>query len=543
MFKIDTARIRLGYERIIKKINLGTIDLNLNHIEKIASSFKIKDHLQETLSRKIEIARGKLNSLQPHRQKRGLINALGTIVKYIAGNPDQEDLQIIQSSLGTLQTRANELTNNQMNQIIINDSFQGRINNISNTLRKISSKISLINNTLRQDDAMEHINLIFNTDLLIHALEDIEEQIEFSKQDMINKNILSLEDKQYIFQKLVQQNMNLKFIDEIFQYSSGSITISKDNAIILVKIPILDDNPYDLLQLQTVSINQTKINTDIQWVAKNQHNIIRQKKKCKICDKSTPLEDECIYNILTHQKPKCWMIRTEQQTSIKEIMRGIIFIDTKSNLEVYSSCGDSRVLSEPTVIETENCTINVLNYTFHSEDRFMPKEEYLVPTYNKQPGTVNNLYDEPEDISIHNLKYLKDIQLTTQLYQRTTIAGGTAIIIAITTISFLFLVIIIRKKKHTQTKDITKKPQDDSEHAREKIDEGKPDTIKFIKMPALSFSKSQTKTIISPEGDSGSTTEENTEGKPKVTGFINLPIFNSSRGQPRTVNNPGGEEL
>lgn len=430
-----------------------------------------------------------------------------------------------------------------MKQIIINDSFQGRINNISNTLRKISSKISFINNTLRQDDAMEHINLIFNTDLIIHALEDIEEQVEFSKQDMINKNILSLDDKQYIFEKLVQQDMNLKFIDEIFQYSSGSITISKDNVIILVKIPILDDDPYELLELQTVSINQTKINTDIQWVAKKQHIIIRQKKKCKICDESTPLEDECIYNILTHQKPKCSMIRTEQQTSIKEIMRGIIFIDTKTNLEVYSSCGDSRVLSEPTVIETKNCTINVLNYTFHSEERFIPKEEYLVPTYNKQPETVNNVYDQPEDISIHNLKYLKEIQLTTQLYQRTTIAGGTTIIIAIIMISFLFLVITIRKKKHKQAKDITRKPQDDSGHAREKTDEGKPKTIRFIKIPALSSSRSQPKTTSNPGGDSENTIEETTEGKTKVTGFINLPKFNSSRSQPRTVNHPEGEEL
>lgn len=498
-FKIENVRIKLGYERIIKKLSLGSIEINLNHIEKIASSLKIKDHLHETLLRKIIIAREKLKSLQPHRQKRGLINALGTVVKYIAGNPDQEDLQIIQQSIGALQTRDNELTNNQMKQIKINDNFQNRINNVTNTLRKISSQISLINNTLRQDNIVEHMNLIFSTDSLIHALEDIEEQVEFSRQNVLSKNILSLEEKIYIFQKLMQQDLKLEFIDEIFLFSSGSITISKDNVVILVKIPILDDNLYELLELQTVNINQTKINTDIQWVAKHQNRIIPQRKKCKICDDSQTLKDECIYKFLTHQKPKCSMIKTEQLTRVKEIMRGIIFIDTKAKLEIFSSCGDSRVVSEPTVIEAENCTINVLNYTFHSEDQFKPKQEYLVPTYNKQPETINNVLDGPEELKIDNLKFLKEIQL----YQRTTLVGGTTIILTITIISFLFLVIIIRRKKAKQAKDITKKPLDDARNEEETI----------------------------------------AEGQPRGTKFIKLPVLSSLRSQPRTVNNLGGEEL
>lgn len=502
-FKVEDVRIKLGYERMIKKISLGTIEMNLNHIEKIASSFKIKEHLHETLIRKINIAREKLRSLQPHRQKRGLINALGTVVKYIAGNPDQEDLQIIQQSIGALQTRDNELTNNQMKQIKINDSFQNRINNVTNTLRKISSQISSINNTLREDAIVEYINLIFNTDLLIHALEDIEEQVEFSRQNLLSKNILSLEDKNYIFQKLIRQGLKLKFIDEIFLYSSGSITISKDNVIILVKIPILDDNLYELLELQTINTNQTEINTDIQWVAKNQNKVIPQRMKCKICDDSSPLEDECIYKILTHQKPKCSIIRTTRRTRIKEIMRGIIFIDTQTNLEIFSSCGDSRVVSEPTVIETENCTISILNYTFHSEDQFKPKQEYLVPTYNKQPEPISNIYDEPEELKIDNLKFLKEIQVSTQLYQKTTLIGGTIIMLTITIISSLFLVIIIRKKKSKQAKDITKKPLDDA--------------------------KNEDETTI--------------EGQSRTTKFIKLPVFSSLRGQPRTVNNLGGEEL
>lgn len=501
VIKIDTVRVKLGYERIIKKISLNSIEANLNSIEKLALTFRTRDHLHETLIRKIELARGKIRSLQPHRQKRGLINALGTVVKYVAGNPDQEDFQIIQQSLGTLQTQENNIITNQAKQIKINTSFQNRINNVTDALRKISSQISLINSTLREDTILEHINLIFNTDLLIHALEDIEEQIEFGKQNLLNKNILSLEDKKYIFERLVHQNLNLKFLDEIFQFSSGSITISKDNIIILVKIPILDSSPYDLLNLQTVNTNQTRISTDIQLVAKRQNRIIPLRERCKICDEATPLEDECVYRILTHQKPRCTMGKAEQRISVKEIIRGIIFIDTNTNIEVFSSCGDSRVLSEPTVIETENCTVTVLNHTFHREEQFAPREEYLVPTYNKKPEKVNNLYEDVEDIHIDNLEYLKEIHLTTQMYHRTTIIGGTLIIIIIITVSLLFVASNIRRKKFKQAKDFTGELQDDSQNAEEGTVEGKPKAIRFIELPPDSSPKCQPRTVNNLRGE------------------------------------------
>lgn len=503
VFKLDTVRIKLGYERIIKKISISSIELNINHIEKIAKSFTIKDHLHETLSRKITTAREKLTSLQPHRQKRGLINALGTVVKYIAGNPDQEDLEIIQHSLGTLQNQENKLVNNQMRQIKINNSFQDRINNVTNTIRKISSQISALSNTLREDATLEQLNLIFSIDNLIHALEDIEEQVEFSKQDLINKNILSLEDKKYIYQRLVHQNLKLNFIDEIFQFSSGSLTISKDNIVILVKIPILEDNPYELLQIETININKTKISTDVKLVARRHQRIIPQRHICQICEKSTPLEDECIYRILTHQKPRCQIQETDEMPSIKEIRRGIILIDTTANIEVFSSCGDSRILSNPTVIETENCTVNILNYTFHGENQFAPQEEYLVPTYNKQPELAQNAYEETEDIKINNLEYLKETQLIINRHQKITIVGGAIFITALIITSILFLATNIRKRRILQVQVKGESPREDSK-----------------------------------DSDNGSTEEEL-----KGISFSKLLTFSSPKGQPRTVNSLRGEEL
>lgn len=116
-FKLKSTRIKIGYNRMIHKANLNSIENSIGNIEKITRSFKTIEHLEQTLLDKTKIAKDKLNSLIPHRAKRGLMNALGTAIKFVAGNPDNDDLEILQQSLGVLQTQENKLANNQGRQI------------------------------------------------------------------------------------------------------------------------------------------------------------------------------------------------------------------------------------------------------------------------------------------------------------------------------------------------------------------------------------------------------------------------------------------
>lgn len=110
------------------------------------------------------------------------MNALGTAIKFVAGNPDNDDLEILQQSLGVLQTQENKLVNNQGRQIQINKLFQNKLNNVTNSIRKISSKISSEHNTVQgMRSGLEFVNHIWNIDRIIHILEDIEEQIDISK--------------------------------------------------------------------------------------------------------------------------------------------------------------------------------------------------------------------------------------------------------------------------------------------------------------------------------------------------------------------------
>lgn len=372
--------------------------------------------------------------MRTHRNKRALINALGTAIKIIAGNPDNDDVEIIHKSLGELQTRENELVRNQVRQIQINELFKNKINNITDSLSKINNRISKQYNSvqgLRSD--LEFVNLIWNTDKIIHILESIEEQIEFSRIGLLNKNLLSVEEKILIFEKLVKQNLKLNYLDEIFQYSTASIGISKGQAVVLIKTPILDERSYDLLELHTLNINETRIDTHINLVAKHGDLIYSQTSKCEICEGNNLVEDDCIYKILTHQTPTCPLVKTKQSFQVNEIVKGIILIDTADNTEVRDSCGNSKMVREATIIDTGNCTIGIRNFTFTGKPDVMHQDDFLVPIYSKplQNTSLTNNDEENFMLRILNLEELSEVQISLNQTHRWVTFGG-AILLALT---------------------------------------------------------------------------------------------------------------
>lgn len=140
--KLDTVRIKVGYERMMHKVNLEEIKQNILYIENLANNLNVTDHLEQTIQFKLKKAHEKLTGFYPKRAKRGLINALGSAIKFIAGNPDQEDLDLINQNLETLEINSNKIISNQIKQIKINNVLQTTINKVSKTLRSIKEQIA-----------------------------------------------------------------------------------------------------------------------------------------------------------------------------------------------------------------------------------------------------------------------------------------------------------------------------------------------------------------------------------------------------------------
>lgn len=512
-FRLDTARIRVGYDRIIHEIDVKMILNNLNYIEHLSRMYEITDHLEETLSEKIRIAREKIHNLYPKRDKRALINALGSIIKYVAGNPDDEDLQLIQTSLEALQNHENKITQNMNKQIKINEILQDRINKISATIKKINSNLSAMRNSTQKIKIdLELVNLIFNTDMIIKILEDIEEQIVFSKNNLLNKNLLSQEEKKLIFNKLRSSQLDLSIIDDIFQYISSSLTISGTRILLMVKIPVLDDKVYDLIGLETVDINGSAVDTNVKIVAKYHDNIFSQSSKCSICENSTPIQDECIFNLLTHQTPKCQLTNRRQSTRVKELKKGIILVDTSKNVLVTDSCGHKRIINEPTIIEVDNCTVHLLNYTFNNDKSMIFAEEYLAPIYGKAMQIINRTetIETISPVHLQNLDELERVQISLHRTQTTMFWGSCALFLLIIIYTLLRCLLYrrIRNKseattQHTwilpavQKTEVTKDVESDNNTQKRAIHRKK----KPMQLPRFALYRSHPRTADTPRGE------------------------------------------
>lgn len=94
------------------------------------------------LENKFENTKNLYQNLVPHvRQKRGLVNFLGSTIKQITGNLDNNDLIEISKTLDNLKMHGQILTNENNEQIKINTKLQNRINRIISELEKQHNQI------------------------------------------------------------------------------------------------------------------------------------------------------------------------------------------------------------------------------------------------------------------------------------------------------------------------------------------------------------------------------------------------------------------
>lgn len=442
-FKINRVKIRRGYERIIHKIDLNDIKNNIIYIGNLANKTNLTTHLSSTLDHKLKLAHTKINNLLPRRTRRGLINALGAAIKFIAGNPDSEDLLLINQDFEKQRIIINKIISNEFKQIKINNLFEHQLNKVSETLRDIKESIQTTKNELNI------VNLIFNVDMIIKMLEDLEEQIVLSKANLLNKNILSSREKEYIWSFLNQQKLRLTYEDEIFTHVSSIVAIKENYFIIIAKIPIVEDKDFELLRLEPIGRNGTRIDTEIKYVARNRNRIYKQSSQCTICEETSLVNDECIFNILNNLRAKCSFTKQSEHPQIKEITSGVILVNTVSGIQILDSCGDSRIITTPTIVETENCTIKIENNTFTSKYKMIEQIQFITPIFGKvieakpQKPDLEDLHT----ISISNLDELHKIKL--HLYNTQTVGGSIlTLIIAIAILLFCLHRYFSTRKAH-----------------------------------------------------------------------------------------------
>lgn len=260
-----------------------------------------------------------------NRFKRGILNGLGTIVKYISGNMDSSDNERISKILNHLKSNEKRLQEQLKIQYSVSHSL---IKNFNNTVQSIKhnelilkSKILqlavLVNQTMNREDMLfakdifQQLLTLYSS--ILNTLQDIENSVTFCKLGVMHPSIIRPVD---LFQELLkiseeyknQFPFEIKF-ENIFDIESVikiHCQISNNQIIYFLSIPIDFEDDFNLYHLIPIP---TKRESEFVTTIPNSKFILKSKnsqfvKSLRgICAQSKIYH--CSNELLTNQNTSC----------------------------------------------------------------------------------------------------------------------------------------------------------------------------------------------------------------------------------------------
>lgn len=323
----------------LQEIDLDKIESHVNTIKSAVTDTTYKlSKLEHTLfSHQIKHLFDKLNKIlaqldtfRPTRFKRGLLNPLGTVIKSITGNLDNEDALKFENALQILNKNDQMLSQTfnkhitlykemtiQQNQIISNLSINQR-----RLEKALSFVINVTNNENERTIHFAQLLQIFaiiseNAQDLLNEINRLENILAFSRNRSVHHSILSVKDLNSIMIILknsyqLEQILALDIRNYYDILSLGSY-ITESKVVIVIKFPITSSTSYQLFKLCPVPNKYNKIIVPpAQFIATNSQEFVYLETECPkieswhLCEQKiihqVKAKPDCIQRLIYHQE-------------------------------------------------------------------------------------------------------------------------------------------------------------------------------------------------------------------------------------------------
>lgn len=363
-----------------------------------------------------------------YRIRRGLINGLGTAIKFITGNPDNDDIIKINENLQSLYSSQNEI----IKQINSHTSFANQITSrYSKDLKTIHANlnssfiaINNVSNTLDTELVVQYYNLV--SFRLINILQTIERTISLAFSEMTNLEIIRHEELLEIINhlKLVYKRSELIELDyihifKILEFSKFRIVSAKHTITCILYIPILDESLFRYAKIYPIPDLQNKVmlppyKYHLQGATKE----FWTDEKCKMLESQTV----CIEKPRVH---KCEIIDARNCTFAivsndyklyAQLNNGKIIVSSKSGSRVIEQCSDEinsvEIANSALISSKINCKVTIGETTFeNSFSNFTFKDSFKIANYraglsvNLQLKHMDDLINLKEETKILEQKF------------------------------------------------------------------------------------------------------------------------------------------
>lgn len=282
--------IRLTYEQTLQVVH--TEEHTVNHVQLLITT------INTTFSNINE----KLDNLRVptyNRTKRGLIDGLGSIVKFITGNLDAQDEKRYNEIIGHLQKNQESLQSQLKSQYSINEAVQKSFQDIkriithnNQELRKELSYLKTTNTKFFRLSTtyalLEHYQIVLN--LILDVLQDVENSLTACNSGILHPSVISTHNLKTELTKLSKYYQD-RFLDfsgknllEIQTSIKVKCFIGTEEIIYFLDIPIVNPTTFKFYQLQSIP---TSVQSEYMTIIPALTNFL------KADDKIIPLTSSC----------------------------------------------------------------------------------------------------------------------------------------------------------------------------------------------------------------------------------------------------------
>ncbi|XP_072933555.1 uncharacterized protein [Epargyreus clarus] len=338
-YRLGTMRLTTHHHTFLQYVNLKDIEDKINFIQTQLRSYQNRlindtftlyelqiDYLYDRLDKVLY----QLQTLEPNRAKRGLVDGLGSVIKGITGNLDQSDALKYNEAIKSLQNNQDEMLSKFNGHISLSKewmvSHNKALTQLVDNQRKINETLYLILNS----DAYRESSLIKyarfaqlleiiseNTEDLMQELLRIENTLAFIHLSTTHHSMIDIKVLQYMLNKVrvlygsnYIPDLELREFYDIIK--PGSFYINKQ-IVIVFKFPIISKDSYELFKL---AIAPNKDNQGLippsPFIATYEKTFVYIETECPklnswyLCDELVNLQirskNDCIQEVITSQR-------------------------------------------------------------------------------------------------------------------------------------------------------------------------------------------------------------------------------------------------
>ena len=420
------GRIIAGFDRLLHIIDFTQFEVSISILENVIGQMRnTSSDFSEIIKMKLREIRFMFNTLhvKPYKNKRS-INFLGSAIKYVTGNLDAEDLEIINSDLEQLRKGENSMIKQNNRQIKINTKFENRINLVNSEIRNQQNNLNKIsNNTDYIISETQKISIIFQIDSFLETLRSIEYSIMLAKLNIISKQILTPKEIETIAQELLNQGIETHDLHDANSYLTTSVIYKGSTLIISVNIPKLLPSTFRRVSIEPLPLHNRTMKLAYNTVFINSEQIFgitsqcRQTNKLTICERKQLIEisdNVCEAPLVRGNHGKCHFVEKTLPIETRTIDPGMLLVITvHQDVTINSTCGtNNKKLTGVHLIIFHNCSLFVNKELYENfEHRFYQPTILPLHAMQIQPLHVerNINLSELHEFNLKNRQYLETV--------------------------------------------------------------------------------------------------------------------------------------